>query len=215
MSLWGTGSNSTKGYGCPFPRIPTNSRPSINVLTKEAKGVKMVTFAEQILQVKEIVQKKWHKGSYFSVRGDDICCCVHGAVQIVCNPMVREVIENYTRTDRPPTPAEKAARADAAVVVAAGEAPARAWSRAADGLARAGTSRAERDKILRKVWQDRESWICQPGPRGSLELHYLLGMFGIWLSFNDAHTTTLDMLLGRLDECMEWARENEEFLRSN
>jgi hypothetical protein len=80
--------------------------------------------------------------------------------------------------------------------------------------------RTSPNKDLLSVWKNRPDWVKKERffnsiSYGFVNLHFLMGMFGITVDFNDNSNTTLDMLKDKLSEAAKWAEENEEFLQDN
>lgn len=181
-------------------------------------------YTNQILEVKKILTSGWTKKRYFQAENDKICCCVHGAGQKICNPRVTQIFKYFQTTALVVT---SAARAAVAAARAAAEA-ARAAEEAAVAMVMVeaasaaacspalGSAEASGQAKLEKIWKNRPGWVSKTDPtHGNLNLHYLMGMFGITTSFNDCRNTSLDMMLDKLDECAAWTTENELFLVSN
>jgi hypothetical protein len=76
---------------------------------------------------------------------------------------------------------------------------------------------SKNDKDHFSVWKNRPDWVkyyIWEG-YGNLNLHYLMGMFGLTWGFEIQDSTTLDMIQEKLSEAAMWAEENEEFLVKN
>jgi hypothetical protein len=146
-----------------------------------------INYADQLRQVRDsLTNENWLKGSYFSIRNNQTCFCVHGAAQFIVNPEVK-----------------KGKRVD---VAGAPEADTASYFLEKKDLFGGWLSRP--DHVRRER-------VCVGVNNGSLNLHWLMGMFGITASFNDSPSTTLEMLKDKLTEAAKWAEENEEFLNNN
>lgn len=168
------------------------------------------SYAEQLSQVRDsLTLDNWNKGSYFSNKNNILCMCVHGAGQALVNPEVKKALENNKVV---------AALVASDLSVDASLAGERAAGRASASVASAVA--VETNNKLLELWSNRPDWIKQERiynsiSYGFVNLHYLMGMFGITASFNDSPNTTLDMLKDKLSEAANWAEANEEFLKNN
>lgn len=162
----------------------------------------MQTYAEQLRQIRDsLTIENWIKGSYFSNKNDTVCMCVHGAAQALVNPQVKKVFKE-DNLDNIVSRVEPDAHVGAALV--------EAKKAVADS----------KYQDLLTVWKSRPAYLKAERmhngvSNGFVNLHYLMGMFGITTSFNDSPYTTLEMLKDKLSEAAKWAEENEEFLRNN
>lgn len=155
-----------------------------------------MTYAEQVREIISLlsVPGRWGKDHYFHSDGSVLCCCVHGAAQVVSNPVVTDLWNAALEGGK-----------------LRHEATARAASGASSGAyTAAARALLEPSNNYCLTWQKREEWL-----RLRFNLHYLLGMFGITARFNDERWITLQDVLSRLEECAAWAADHEEFLRNN
>lgn len=175
-------------------------------------------YAEQVRAVKSfLLTHGWIKGTYFRAESEKVCACAHGAAQVVSNPCVSRILADSYHAPGPAAAratavaahacaAEAADLARVAGVPAAGVLAARDAERAIDACAHTTTG------ALLSCWANRGDWIRESHDYGNLDLHYLLGLFGITATYNDAKDTTLGKLVAKLDECAAWAELHEDIL---
>jgi hypothetical protein len=75
----------------------------------------------------------------------------------------------------------------------------------------AGAFAIEQYKDPLKVWNNRPDYVRQDKTYdninyGNRDLHYLLGMVGLTVSFNDHPDTTLEMVKAKFDEAIQLAK---------
>lgn len=172
---------------------------------------KRQTYADQLRQVRDSLTKdNWWKGAYFLwVDNDRVCMCVHAAAQRIVNPEVRKVFASRIQNTK-----ELVCRAVEVVSPASSQTSAAETEVLKHGST--GYNIKLKDKILHEVWQNRPSDVRKPQEGyGDMNLHWLMGMFGITVAFNDSQSTTLDMIKDRLSDAADWAEKNETFLRNN
>lgn len=177
-----------------------------------------------------LTPESWQKGNYFGVNiNDNICMCVHGAGQVLVNPKLRDILKTNDdsismfgmndSTEVAQEASDKASQADNAIhdkpLGAAQEARNKVAKWADRLIATRSYTPAHAANIgyggntaLLKVWNGRPWYVKCNDDTGNLELHYLLGMFGITATFNDAEGTTLEMLHERLNVAADWAEAN-------
>lgn len=166
----------------------------------------MKTYADQVRKIScMLTEENWNKGSYFAVKNDKLCMCVHGAGQTLVNPQVKEALEITTTTTT-------------TTVVKVAAVAREEW--AADAKSAANVAKDRNSKLFYHIWSNRKyyirnDYVFNEKNYGNTNLHYLMGMFGIDVTFNDNENTTLYMLKDKLKECADWAEQNEEFLQNN
>jgi hypothetical protein len=140
-----------------------------------------------------LTSENWSQGSYFKPdeQGSKVCMCAHGAVQRVVNPECKKALTIYD-------------------MMAAMHATDYISTDASDASDSAFSSRIKGYK-LNIVWNDRQLWVRenflhQGKNYGNKELHYLLGMVGLTVHFNDHPDTTLEMVKNKFDEAIELAK---------
>lgn len=138
----------------------------------------------------------WIKRDYFRSENKTICMCAHGAVQKIVNPKVKPYLEKLDIS------------AAAAAALLAGAA---ASGAASASLAMYNVKDNPRKPLL-KFWNERHDWIKEDCGYGIKDAHYLLGMVGLTINFNDDTNTTLDMVKDKFNEAIELAKliENEK-----
>lgn len=155
----------------------------------------METYADQIRKISEMLtEETWNKGNYFAINNDKLCMCVHGAGQSLVNPQVKLVLGGSNIT---------------LLLMAARASAAGAASTAAGTPANISQIWKIRGNIIKN------NYVINNKDYGNFNLHYLMGMFGITASFQDSKDITLMMLKDKLQECAEWAEQNQEFLQNN
>lgn len=141
-----------------------------------------------------LTPETWRKGNYFKSENNTLCMCAHGALQAEVNPQVRKVINNAD--------VRGASEAAAAAVVAAATAvPAAVADRFRNN-----------DSTLKEIWNNRPDYIKQERiyngvSYGFLEAHYILGLVGCTTTFNDAKSTTLEMVQAKYLKAIVLATE--------
>jgi hypothetical protein len=158
----------------------------------------MKPYYELLREVRDSLTKEnWVKGYYFDIKNNIVYMSIHGAAQRLVNPQVRKALEdnNIFAARRCAIDASPAAAVNAAVAI------------------------LNNNHIL-SIWKNRPNWVKEDyiydnKNYGNLNLHYLVGMFGLTKEFESKESTTLDMIQERLSETAIWAEENEEFLMSN
>ncbi len=159
-------------------------------------------YSEPVRQVKDILGQGRSKGRYFRANAGKINCCVHGAAQRVCNSQVTAVFTGMKTW---------AAKVQEAWSPATAQFAGAAVDTNCDRVAAIAVT-TETEESLMAAWRWRPDWV-RVG-LSNLNLHYLLGMFGITPDFNDDPDTTLEEMLQRLERCAVWAEQHEEFLQS-
>lgn len=178
-----------------------------------------MTYAQQLRKISDILtEDNWNQGSYFDFK-DKLCMCVHGAGQTIVNPQLQFVIQNYTQSlvkienfdfdpgCRTPRVMPVEAAKDADLV--------------SKQVNEKLSATIDMDPIISyDVWKERPSYVKNDYENynknyGNLNLHFLMGMFGITAQFNDDRGTSLQMLKDKLEECAVWAEQNQEFLENN
>jgi hypothetical protein len=129
-----------------------------------------------------LTPETWIKGNYFKQKENTLCMCAHGAVQKVVNPVCK-----------------KAASAAGTVPVAVADA----------GAGSALAIKQYKDPL--QAWNARPDYVRQDLiynniNYGSRDLHYLLGMVGLTITFNDDPNTTLEMVKNKFNEAIELAK---------
>lgn len=140
------------------------------------------TLADMLTEARNsLTPVTWKKGSYFKKVNDTLCMCAHGAVQAVVNPVCKNSLTSNQ---------------------AIGHAIPVAWSN--DGL-----RNVEAHRFLSKqdIWNNRSLLVTKKIPEGNGEAHYLLGMVGLTINFNDAKDTTFEMVKAKFDEAIALANQ--------
>ncbi len=157
-----------------------------------------MNYTDQLQEIKKIISSgRWIKEAYFKAHNDLVCCCIHGAGEIVSNPKIKSALMSLPESgicNEAPMMAKEAGK------LACGR-----------FAARAGAYHGE--QTLDLTWKNRPDWVKDKSRNQSL--HFLLGMFGLTAEFNDHQDTTIQMVLNKLDECITWTAKNEKFLQEN
>lgn len=150
-----------------------------------------------------LTEELWIKDNYFEAKGDKLCMCPHGGAQSVVNPKVRSlVVGGDSHVDRYLDPRVRATTATRAAHRRDRAHGLGATYRAAHD-ARAATNRLSSQDI----WNSRPSWVKENTDYGNLEIHYLMGMVGLDVIFNDDKNTTFAMVQEKLDQAIALAQE--------
>jgi hypothetical protein len=161
------------------------------------------SYHELLREVRDsLTPENWDKNCYYlSNKNNNLYMSVHGAAQRLVNPEVIKALGNDI------FPADHRVVAAAAAV--------------GPGAVAATTPRVT---ILNNnhlsIWKNRPNWVKEDyifnnKNYGNLNLHFLMGMFGLTYNFECQESTTLDMIQEKLSEAAMWAEENEEFLTKN
>ncbi len=126
----------------------------------------------------------WRKGAYFQSENNNLCMCAHGAVQALINPVCKA---RLLQSDITGASADASAGAGASV-------------------AGAGGANASAN------WTDRPDWVKNDvvynnKNYGNGEAHYLLGMVGLTIGFNDRSDTTYEMVIEKFNEAIQLANQ--------
>ncbi len=164
-----------------------------------------MTIAEDIRKASDkLTEETWTKGRYFRIKNDKLCMCAHGAVASVCNRIVVDILATIPKNQAWEAP--DPAALGAAVARAVGRAADLAVARASD-LAVALAADPEAGLALGSRWSDgwenRPRWVKDSGLGASA--HYILGMVGLTLSYNDAESRTLAEVKAKLEEAAQLA----------
>ena len=136
----------------------------------------------------KLTESNWHKGAYFKANGNEVCMCVHGAVQSVVNPRVARILGSHGAT----TDAEASfAAASGGLHVAASSAAAATYAVAASGIGPVDLECAKGLYLARRDWQ--------------IPAHFVMGLVGLTTEFNDAPNTTLPMVKEKLSQAIQLA----------
>ena len=154
-----------------------------------------VDYAGTLLQIKEsLTDETWGKGRFFDWRNDMIYMCVNGACQKIVNPkIVQMFIDEHCNYDL-----STCAQVEAWIVY---------HEYYAAEVAELAVIK-NRDKKI--AWKKRKKFRF-----GHLNVHYLMGLFGLTSNFNDSMSTTLPMIHHKFDQAIAWSKENHYFLNSN
>ncbi len=123
----------------------------------------------------------WRKGNFFKLENNNLCMCAHGAVQALINPACKVVLQELDIASVNYAPASRGAIAGAG----AGE----------------GAN-----------WTNRPYWVKNDHIHnnknyGNGEAHYLLGMVGLTILFNDRPDTTYEMVIEKFNEAIQLANQ--------
>jgi hypothetical protein len=163
----------------------------------------MKPYHELLREVRDSLTKEnWDKCCHlFSIKNNNLCMSVHGAAQRLVNPQVAKALNIKGTPNQQdialfllPSLIATAARAGSVDVHDHPAAPIPIF-----------------DYFF--AWKNRLNWIKEN--YYNINLHYLMGMFGLTYDFEKQESTTLDMIQEKLSEAAMWAEENEEFLVKN
>lgn len=147
------------------------------------------TYAEIFDDLAETLTKEnWYQSFLFYSNKDTLCMCAHGALQARINPKTRMALSRY--------PVYTPISQGASGILAANE----------------GRYVSSRNPLLtpQEVWDIRparyRNEVTDYLGHGVLEAHYLLGMVGLTAIFNDASSTTLEMVQAKFREAAALAR---------
>lgn len=130
-----------------------------------------------------LTPETWGKEGYFFIQNNNLRMCAHGAIQALVNPVCRVVLDKNRAAAHPAT----------------------AIARAVADAVRAALARrmATQSKSLKEIWNDCPDWV----KNADTNIHYLLGMVGLTIAFNDDPNTTLEMVHQKFDEAIKLAQE--------
>jgi hypothetical protein len=171
----------------------------------------------------------WKKGSYFKLVNNLMCMCSHGAVQILVNPACSQKvrlrlearlygINGVLKLGGARVAADCAGeRLDAIQAAGDGNSTKFILDDAIDGgsievASVASLALGKLTSIKQDIWNNRPDWvrhnrIVDRCDYGNLDVHFLLGMVGLTVSYNDAPNTTLEMIRGKFTEAISLAQE--------
>ncbi len=129
----------------------------------------------------------WRKGSYFQSDNDTLCMCAHGAVQALVNPVCRKSLQQSNIAWSVAQVAGASASAGAGASASAGAGEGANWTNRSDWV--------------------KNDFVYNSQNYGNLEAHYLLGMVGLTVSFNDRLDTTYEMVIEKFNEAIQLANQ--------
>lgn len=151
--------------------------------------MKNKSIADKLTEARNsLTPKTWQQGNWFKAdaNGQHICMCAHGAVQAVVNPTVKNIIRNYTAK------------------VASRKLSSRKIQKGVEGAANVGSDvcfgsrKMNTIGSLKKLFNNRTKHHFHPDDLNDmlknnpeLNAHYLLGMVGLTVGFNDGIRTSL------------------------
>lgn len=136
-----------------------------------------------------LTKDNWIKGNYFAIFGDEIvgtklCMCPHGAVQAQVNPKVQEAVAEFFN----PLLADMA------------------YSEIVESV-RTQCASVAYDALKFPSWNKRPSAGSLDSKYGSYDAHFILGMVGLTTLFNDADSTTFQMVKDKFQEAIKLAQK--------
>lgn len=143
--------------------------------------------------------ENWRKCVYFKEDQGQLCMCAHGALQARVNPEVKKALTITTDVlaSRAPAPApavEEAAMAGAGAQMLA--------------VSIENNFAASSSEIWNlRSSSSRSDYIYNGKNYGKREAHYLLGIVGLTVAFNDAKDTTLEMVKEKFREASKLATQ--------
>ncbi len=146
------------------------------------------TLVEIIVAARDsLTPANWKKGSFFKKENNNLCMCAHGAVQALVNPVCKIALQQLDI-------------ANAGASAGAG----------ADGQRAGAGARARAGAGAGANWTNRPDWVKNDRiydniNYGNGEAHYLLGMVGLTIGFNDRSDTTYEMVIEKFNEAIELA----------
>ncbi len=144
------------------------------------------SLAETLTEARDsLTPVNWRKGAYFKLENNALCMCAHGAVQMLVNP--RCALKMFSIRDH--------------ISAAAASSNERIYRREHPFRAPLGEA---------VIWNNRPNWVKNDFVQdkinyGDLDAHYLLGMVGLTIGFNDKKSTTYEMVIEKFNEAIELA----------
>lgn len=132
-----------------------------------------------------LTSEVWRQGSYFKLEDNKICMCPHGAIHIHINQIARESYKNSLLPQIAP----------------------RTLTASEYGYSKIKSIRNEdkNDRILIKAWHERPKWIRKYSEYGNYDAHYLLGLVGLTVLFNDNKNTTFKIMKNKFQQAIDLA----------
>lgn len=145
-----------------------------------------------------LTPENWNRnGGYFrqdnrSMPKGKKCMCAHAAIQIQVNPVLKENIEGFNTSKWIHNNAVYAASVAYFVGVKLGANKKKLWNNRQDDMKHLGGTKEELN-----------------GTYGSVDAHFLVGMVGLTVSFNDRECKSFSQLIAKFDEAIQLAEELE------
>lgn len=153
-----------------------------------------------------LTEANWHKGSYFTEKEGVLCMCAHGAVQALVNPdVVAALTPSPARSPRPGELAEAEAPAARAATATAAMATAAAATGATAAFVGAARVTVAVEFQTAALYKKRPSWVS--GSSRGLNAHYIMGMVGLTVGYNDAADTNLVKVKAKFSDAISIAKE--------
>lgn len=148
----------------------------------------------------------WTQKTFFYNKNGKLCMCPHGAAQVVSNPRVKEVYKDYQEHITNKNSWQHRRKVWDFISLL------NQCKRLDVGCAASDGHRYLNGSLSK--WRNQSDWIKSTTSTlgyGNLEVHYILGMVGLTVEFNDSSSTTFPMIQQKIDQAIVLAKILETY----
>lgn len=130
----------------------------------------------------KLTRQNWRKKSFFAVKNDEICMCAHGAVRAVVSPKIQSILDKSISRETKRSAASFYIESNSVY---------------------SAIFKGSDERLYSKPHNKLSLAHCTPDMRP----HFVLGLVGLTVQFNDYKDTTFEMIQSKFREAIELAKQ--------